>query len=231
MSNTERFRFEDEDLDFPIYNRNPHIPKIGWVLLFIAVFVGFIFTLGSKITSGIIGVAIMLIPLLYFLKWDYKLIFQKPKAKDIALAVALFVGYIIYGLIVGSLLEQIGIVVSTADSAAATSTLADIPPLIFSLMGEELVKFIPFMFFLRLFFKYTENRKLSVIISMLIIMVFFGALHSFDLNTFIFALFVQGLGSIFEFYGYIKTKNLLISYITHLCTDVSIYLIAILGFA
>ncbi|MBR0270619.1 MAG: hypothetical protein IJQ68_01285 [Methanobrevibacter sp.] len=66
---------------------------------------------------------------------------------------------------------------------------------------------------------------------MLIVMAFFASLHSFDLNTFMFALVVQGLGSIFEFIGYIKTKNILISYITHLCTDVFIFSLAIMGVA
>ena len=47
---------------------------------------------------------------------------------------------------------------------------------------------------------------------------------------FLFALAIQGFGSIFEFIGYIKTKNILISYITHLCTDIFIYSIVIIGF-
>ena len=93
-------------------------------------------------------------------------------------------------------------------------------------MGEELVKLIPFLFFLRVFYKYTDNRKGSIVVSVFIIMLMFALMHSFDLRTFIFAFFIQGLGSIFEFIGYIKTKNVLISYITHLCTDVFIIILS-----
>ena len=102
-------------------------------------------------------------------------------------------------------------------------------PLLFSLMGEELIKFIPFIFFLRLFYKYTNNRKLSIIVSMIFVMVFFGLLHAMDTKSIVSVLLLQGAGSIFEFYGYIKTKNILISYITHLCTDVFLFVLVILG--
>lgn len=102
---------------------------------------------------------------------------------------------------------------------------------IFSLMGEEFLKFIPFMFFLRVIYKYSKNRKVSVIISVAIIMVMFACLHAYNPIMLIFALFIQGFGSIFEFYGYIKTKNILISYITHLLTDWFVFILMLLGFA
>ena len=226
MSTIDFFKFEDKDSDFPIYNNNPHIPKTGWIVLFIALIIGFIFMMGSKLTTAILSCLIPLIPLLYYLNWDYKLIFQKPKAKDIALAVALFACYILYAILMSTILGSFGI---TSEGLVTEFSLSAIVPLIFSIMGEELVKFIPFMFFLRLFFKYSNNRKLSVIASMIIIMVFFASIHAYDLKMFLFALAIQGFGSIFEFIGYIKTKNLLIPYTTHLCTDVFIYLLAVMS--
>ena len=65
--------------------------------------------------SDIIPIAIaqciiLIVPVLYFLKWDYKEIFRKPSRRDIALAVALFVGYKIYAVVVGKILEMFGIV-------------------------------------------------------------------------------------------------------------------------
>ncbi|WP_407379158.1 hypothetical protein [Methanobrevibacter sp.] len=186
--------------------------------------------MGFSIYSAILACAIPLIPLLYFLKWDYKAIFQKPKLSEVGLAVALFVGYMVYALLIASVLDGVGITGGDLIDSA-TVTVMSLPPLIFSLMGEELIKFIPFIFFMRLAYKYSNKRKLSVILSMMIVMVFFASLHAFDLNTFMFALVVQGLGSIFEFFGYIKTKNILISYITHLCTDVFIFSLAIIGVA
>lgn len=230
MSEISWFNFENKDLDFPIYKKNPHVPKWGWIVLLIAMLAGFIFMIGTSIFAALLSMLIILIPLLYFLKWDYKAIFQKPKAKDIGLAVALFVGYIIYSLLMGTALEYLGIAGGDLVDYA-TMTWMSIPPLFFSLMSEELIKFIPFMFFMRVIYKYSNNRKLSVIVSMIIVMIFFASLHALDFNMFLFAIFIQGLGSIFEFIGYIKTKNILISYITHLCTDVFIFILIILGVA
>lgn len=39
---------------------------------------------------AILSCIVLIVPVLHFLKWDYKAIFQKPKPKDVALAVALF---------------------------------------------------------------------------------------------------------------------------------------------
>ena len=96
---------------------------------------------------------------------------------------------------------------------------------------EELIKFVPFMLFLRILYKYSNNRKLSVVVSMLIVMVFFALLHAMDFRSLFSVLVLQGLGSIFEFIGYIKTKNIMVSYITHLCTDVFIFALIMMGVA
>lgn len=230
MSNIDYFNFENKDLDFPVYKKNPHIPKSGWIVLLISMFVGFIMQglVANEMIGAILFLLIVLIPLLYYLKWDYKALFQRPKAKEIALAAALFVGYMIYSFVMGSVLEFFSLS-GTPTVEGVTLTVANIPPLLFSLMGEELIKIIPFLFFLRVFYKYSSNRKLSIVAAMIIVMVFFAMLHLMDLKSLISVLLVQGLGSIFEFYGYIKTKNVFISYTTHLLTDVFIFVIVIMG--
>ena len=232
MSNIDYFKFENKDLDFPVYDKNPHIQKRGWIVLLIAMFVGFMmqgFT-DNEMIDAILFCVIVLIPLLYYLKWDYKALFQKPKAKEVGLAVALFIGYLIYSLVVGSALDYFSLT-GTSTIEGVTLTFASIPPLLFSLMGEELIKLIPFLFFLRLFFKFSNNRKLSIVAAMILVMVFFAMLHLMDLKSLPSVLLIQGLGSIFEFYGYIKTKNVFVSYITHLLTDVFIFTLVIVGMA
>lgn len=83
-------------------------------------------------------------------------------------------------------------------------------------------------FFLRIFYKYSDNRKFSVISSVILVMIFFASLHALNFKMFLFALAIQGFGSIFEYIGYIKTKNILISYTTHICTDLFIYAITLI---
>lgn len=226
MKNNDFFKFENKDKDFPIYKNNPHVSKAAWIVLFLLLIPGILLISDSSILSSIMSCLVILVPLLYFLNWDYALLFNKPKPKDILLAVALFIGYIVYSLVIMAVISPLNLSSAIVDTQ---TSLMVIPPMAISLMTEELIKFIPFMFFLRLFYKYSGNRKLSVVLSVLFVMVFFAFLHSFDLEFFLFALIVQGFGSIFEFYGYIKTKNLWIPYITHLCTDVFITLLMLLG--
>ena len=229
MTVIDRFKFEDEGYDFPFYNKNPYIPKWGWVVLFVAFIVGTILAvITQKLPLIILGCIVFIVPVLYFLKWDYKAIFRMPSRKDLVLIVALFVGYIVYGMVMEMILKQFGIV-SPGPMDSNSITVMTLITSIFSLMGEEFLKFIPFIFLLRVLYKFSNNRKLSVIISVAIIMVMFACFHAYNPTMLIFALFVQGFGSIFEFYGYIKTKNLLVPYLTHLLTDEIIFIIVLLG--
>ena len=232
MSNIDYFKFENKDLDFPVYKKNPYIPKSGWIVLIIAMIVGFLMQglSGNEMIDSILFCFIVLVPLLYYLKWDFKALFQKPKAKEIGLAVALFAGYLIYSFAMGSVLDYFSLT-GTSTLEGISITWTSIPPLLFSLMGEELIKLIPFLLFLRIFYKYSNNRKLSIVAAMLLVMVFFAMLHLMDLKSLLSVLLMQGLGSIFEFYGYIKTKNVFISYITHLLTDVFIFALIVVGMA
>lgn len=229
MTIVDRFKFEDEGYDFPFYNKNPHIPKWGWIVLLITFIIGAISSFSSQIHIIILGCIVFIVPVLYFLKWDYKAIFRMPSRKDIALAVALFIGYILYSILMEMILKQFGIV-SPGTTSPESINIMTMFTSIFSLMGEEFLKFIPFMFFLRVIYKFSNNRKLSVIISVAIIMIMFASLHAYNSTMLIFALFIQGFGSIFEFYGYIKTKNIFIPYLSHLFTDEFVFFITLLGF-
>lgn len=229
MSDISWFNFENKDRDFPFYRKNPYVPKWGWIVLFIVTVFGLLLIGTDMIEVTILSCVVIIVPVLYFLKWDYKAIFQKPSLKDIGFALALCAGYIVYALILSTLLENMGIMGAELVEQSTVS-LFEVVPLIFSLMTEEFLKFIPFMFFLRVIFKYSDNRKLSVVLSMLVTMVFFASLHSLSWETFIYAIFVQGFGSIFEFLAYFKTKNILVSYICHYATDFLLYMSVLFGF-
>ncbi|MBE6493686.1 MAG: hypothetical protein E7Z84_03640 [Methanosphaera stadtmanae] len=215
------FNFENKDLDFPFYNNNPRISKSKWLLLFIVLFVGLIISglFSSQTLGAIIGLVIILLGLFYTLDWDYEKIFQKPGRKDVLLAIELFVCYIIYAIIMSSLLDFLSLSSTATNPLGITVTLDTTLSLFPFLMIEELLKFIPFSLALTVIYKFTNNRKLSVIMATLLIIIFFGLLHYTPENTIFSVLLLQGFGSIFEYIGYIKTKNILVCYITHLLTD------------
>lgn len=229
MVEIDWFKFEDRDYDFPFYNKNPYIPKWGWIVLFLVFFIGFFLSISDKVYFAILGCIVFIVPVLYFLKWDYKAILRIPSSRDLLLVVALFVGYMIYAIVIGAVLDQVGIVSSGTLDRGSLGVMTLIKS-IFSVLGEEFIKFIPFMFFLRVIYKYSNNRKLSVIISVALVMLMFASIHAYNPIMFLFALCIQGFGSIFEFYGYIKTKNIMVSYLCHLLTDEFIFIIALLGF-
>lgn len=148
MQNLDYFNFEDEDRDFPFYKKNPHIPKTGWIVLLLSVFISFIAMsiCDNEIIGGLLFCLIPLVAVLYYLKWDYTTLFHKPKRSEIKLAIILFVGYLACALIISSLLEFLSLSGSNIVSAGSV-TLIMLLSLFCSLMGEELIKFIPFRFF------------------------------------------------------------------------------------
>lgn len=230
MTGIDWFKFEDRDYDFPFYNNNPQITKRGWLVLFFAFLFGFFLATSEKFIISIIGCILLIVSVLYFLKWDYKAILRMPSRNDILLAVVLFIAYILYTLAMDPILAQFGIISSGTVDPTSFSVMTSFE-FIFWVLGEEFIKFIPLMFFLRVLYKYTNNRKLSIIISVALVMLMFASMHAFNYVMLIYAVFIQGLGSIFEFYGYIKTKNIIVPFLSHLFTDEFILLMVLLGLA
>ena len=85
MTNIDWFSFENRDYDFPFYRKNPHVPKLGWIVMFVSVVAGlFLQFLFPEIIGAIIFCAIPLLAVLHYLKWDIKSIIRKPAARDVA---------------------------------------------------------------------------------------------------------------------------------------------------
>ncbi|WP_406534195.1 type II CAAX prenyl endopeptidase Rce1 family protein [Methanobrevibacter sp.] len=232
---SEFFKFEDTTRDIPYYRHNPKLSKTAWIVLLLSIPISFIVYMiagiESEMAGSILFVLIMLVPLMYYSDWDFSLIFHKPTKGEIKLAVMLFIGYMIYAIAVGEVLELIG-QASTATGDYLGVTWEMLFALVFSMLGEELVKFIPLMFFMRFVFKYTNNRKLAIVVSAAIVLIFFGLLHyDAEVTPILSVLLIQGLGSIFEVYGYIKTKNMFVPYLCHLLTDGFIFLMMLIGLA
>lgn len=95
------FNFEDKEYDIPFYNNNPKISKFAWLILWIAMVIGYLshLTVDSYIGipfEGIILCFILLIPVLYYLNWDYKAIFRKPSLNDLMWAVGMALTFVVY---------------------------------------------------------------------------------------------------------------------------------------
>lgn len=225
-----KFLTFDEDRDFPYYKNNPRISKGQWLILWLLLPIGLFGSIlfSSELVGSIFFCFILLIPLLYFSNWDYKLFIRKPTRNEIILGILMFAGYMIYGSVVGSVLDALHL--SGPANLDMKIDIISIFSLIFAMMGEELVKFIPLMFFLRVFYKFTNNTKISIAISTIIVLIGFGLIHyAPGYNTLISVLLLQGMGSIFEMYGYIKTKNIFVPYLSHILTDAVAFIAIMIG--
>lgn len=181
--------------------------------------------ISNEILGSLVFLLVLLIPTLYFSNWDYSLIFQKPTKNELILAVLMFLAYVIYSAIFTNLLTAGGLAAIGNSNENIISLLC----LIFKMMAEELIKFIPLMFLLRVFYKYTSDRRLSVIVASIITLIFFGMIHAIDGSSIIAAVVIQGFGSVFHLYAYLKTKNLFISYLSHLMTDAILIIMTLMG--
>jgi membrane protease YdiL (CAAX protease family) len=219
-----------EKRDFPFYDENPRMSKIGWLVLLVSVPVAlfsfrYVHFYTNEFVASIFFLLIMLIPLLYFSDRDYSLFFKKPTKDELILAVLMFVAYFIYSLVMTYFLDANGL----ASIGSGDVDIVPIISLVFSMMAEELIKFIPLMFLLRVFFKYTSNRRLSIMVSSAITLIFFGLIHLEPGASLLSVLLIQGLGSISHLYVYLKSKNLFASYLSHLMTDAIVLIIAMFG--
>ena len=148
MTGVDWFKFEDRDYDFPFYNNNPQITKRGGLVIFFAFLFGFFLATSEKFIISIIGCILLIVSVLYFLKWDYKAILRMPSRNDILLAVVLFIAYILYTLAMDPILAQFGIISSGTVDPTSFSVMTSFE-FIFWVLGEEFIKFIPLMFFFK----------------------------------------------------------------------------------
>ena len=86
-----------------------------------------------------------------------------------------------------------------------------------NMLSEELFKFALFILVLALTYKLSGDRKISIVCASVVTLVMFGASHFTGVGGWrriVSDILTRGLGSIFEFYGYLKTKiyGYLISY-------------------
>ena len=210
--------------DIPFYNNIPKLAKLDWAILTgsVLLLIGFltIIPLPSEYLS-ISFFLLGLLPALYICKGKYNIFFKKISLKDIKLIILLLIGMYIYSIVMGA------VIVRLTGSIAGHSEMNTIPSLIFvismiiQIFGEEFFKIFLLLILMYLVYRFTNNYKSSIIIGLFGSMVIFGLCHYRAYNGMILQiLLLQGFGSIFEYFAYIKTKNIWVSYLLHLLRDI-----------
>ena len=97
------------------------------------------------------------------------------------------------------------------------------------LFGEELFKTNMLLGCFLLLFRKTGNRKSAVVVATFVTLIVFGLAHYAAYGSLVQILLIQGLGSIICLFAYLKTKNMLVTYVAHLIIDLIPFGMAALG--
>lgn len=218
------FKFEDSAVDFPFYNNNPKLSESEWCTLILGLGLFIFLLIGPVIVpQSVFSISLffaLAIPTVYALKRNVILLFKKPKLSDLKLIILCFAGYYIYTVIVLVLFEVIGFQANPHAMIDTVTVNAMFIISVFSqLMGEELYKILIFLIVMYASYSVFKNRKFSMIISTFITLMAFGLAHYGAYGNLIQIILIQGFGSIFELYSYLKTKNIIVSYALHLLID------------
>ena len=217
------FNFEDTTEDIPFYNGKPQLSPADWLILLsgIVLFV-FILEVPVNIESNVQSVLfclVLLLPVIYVTRGRLTLFFKKPKLKDLKVIILCLLGYYIYSLSAASLLTVLGVTTHANAVLSSEMNLAFWISVLIQLVGEELFRVIILILIMALIYHFTKNRKLSIYIGVIGVMFAFGIVHYGAYGSIIQILLIQGIGSIFEMFAYIKTKNVVVTYIIHVITD------------
>lgn len=228
------FKFERKDIDFPFYNNNPKLSIQRWIILLISVLIPLILIfLPHNGLERAEGLLYFLIPFLIFgivSSWKYDLICKKLQRNDLKLIISLIILEFIFSIAIALIIKYIfNIHAQTNPAIGELSSLLFWIVFPFQIFGEELLKIIPFLLLLTIFYKISNNRKISIVISTALVLIMFGLIHLPAYKNIFSVLLLQGLGSIFTMFGYLKTKNIFVSYLIHIIYDTITFIIASVG--
>lgn len=225
---TDFFKFE-EKIDIPFYNGTPELSKLGWAGLVLGFIIYTIIIRNQDIfvmdaiTFGVVTLLILLIPLAYATKGKLSMFFRMIRRQDVKTIILYTIASYIFSYVLVLILVLLSFVLGPITKSFEADLIANSSEaigLVIALVAEELYKVFMLIMFMAVLYKLTGNRKTSLTIAAIITMVIFGATHEGgEMGSLIKVIVVQGFGSIFDILLYLKTKNIFVSYLSHLLFD------------
>ena len=124
----------------------------------------------------------------------------------------------------GVILQFLGVPLAHDSAIATNFSISFIVGLFFQLMGEEFFKVFILLIVMYLVYKFSRNRDLALGLGIVVTLFAFGISHMGAYGSLLQVLLIQGIGTIFNLYAYMKTKNIVVSYIIHVMIDLYGYL-------
>ena len=226
------FRFEDKEYDLPLLNGDSRFTTKNVIILLIgfliAAAIPYLIPPSNGLLKAILFTVPSLLAVVYVFKDDMSNIVRMPKPKDIIIVIIGLILMIIFGHLSNFIGAALGIPLQT-DSAVNGSPLILIIRALIQIFGEELIKFVPLVITVAYLYK-SMGRKAAIIVAIIISQILFALVHipayGFALG---FLLVHIGFGSIVLPFVYVKTKNLVLSYLIHFLLDLLTFIPHILG--
>lgn len=221
--NQNYYFFEEDEYDIPFYRKTPRLTRNNLIILLIgfiiAVAAQFIIIEGQQvILKACIITLATLIPVVYTMRGNLKPIFRIPKARDILTIIFGFLVYMALSILISSTLLALGVPSPTNNAVVTDTTIASIS-MIIQILGEELLKFIAFV--ITMYYAYKKyDRKNSIIIALIVSQLLFAVFHipAYGLNIPHLLLSIALVSSVLPVI-YLRTKNITVTYLTHLLID------------
>ena len=218
------FKFEREDLDFPFYNNNPYISIWKWILLVISPF--FILFFIPSLPFGIDGFLKLILTLFvfgYISNGKFNLVFKRFQKGDFKFIIKIVIIGIFFSIAILTIVETLGMTVPENQISKLLDSLSFWIAFPFNILIEEFIKLGPFLAILAFLYQTTKLRRFSIIIATIITLGYFGLLHAESIETIIPSVIIIGIPSVLDVYAYIKTKNIMVTYLTHIFFNIVLY--------
>lgn len=220
-------------LDFPFYNDK----NIKALDIFILAITPILFTLYTyfpfEMPFGLgpfVFCFVQLGAFLFVARGKISLLIKKLSFKDIVRVIVTLILQFIFAMMVAAIIKFVFKVATNGNDVL--NMKMDIIfwiKVIVQLFGEELYKILIFLVGLIIMYRLTKKRTLSIVIATTLSLLCFALIHMTTYNSVIQILLLQGLASLFCMYNYLKTKNILTSYMQHVLFDAIPFILAMFG--
>ena len=220
-------------LDFPFYNDK----NIKALDIFILAITPILFTLYTyfpfEMPFGLgpfVFCFLQLGAFLFVARGKISLLIKKLSFKDIVRVIVTLILQFIFAMMVAAIIKFVFKVATNGnDVLKMKMDIIFWIKVIVQLFGEELYKILIFLVGLIIMYRLTKKRTLSIVIATTLSLLCFALIHMTTYNSVIQILLLQGLASLFCMYNYLKTKNILTSYMQHVLFDAIPFILAMTG--
>ena len=175
------------------------------LILFLAMMIPFIIATGGKLGS----------------------LFKRPRLSDLKLVVLCVLGDLFLLLLIVIIQSIINTVIpfDITHTTQSFGEYSSITASLFQIISEELFRVIIFLIMLYLMYRFTKDRKMSIMVATFISLLIFGLMHANTYGKILFCIFVMGFGTFFTLYPYLKTKNILLSILVHMIYNLLVLIV------